>query len=109
MIITVTGFPGAGNSSVAQALAKKLGYKHYSGGDIRRKIAREHGITLAELNRIGETEPWTDVEVDDYIKNIARKEDNFILDSKIGNFLIPTSFKIFLTADVDTRAERVSG
>jgi len=107
MIITITGWPGSGNSSLARMLAKKLGYKHYSGGDMRRKLANERGISLPELNKIGEKESWTDIEVDNFLKELGKKEDNVVLDAKIGNYLIPHSFKIFLIADLDVRAKRV--
>ena len=108
MIITITGFPGSGNSTVAKQLAKKLGYKHYSAGDMRRQMAKEKGITLAELNKIGETESWTDIEADKRIEKLGLEEDNFVVDAKIGYHFIPNSFKIWLKADIKERAKRIS-
>lgn len=107
MIITITGLPGSGNSSLAKNLSRKLGYNNYSIGDLRKKMAIDRGMTLAELNNLGEKESWTDVEVDNYQKELGRKEDNFIMDAKIGYHFIPHSFKIYLTANLNVRAERI--
>jgi len=50
MIITIGGEPGSGKSTVANIVAQKLGYKHYSTGDLRGEIAMRHGLTIDELN-----------------------------------------------------------
>lgn len=107
MIVTITGFSGSGNSSIAKMLAEKLRYKHYSAGDMRRKMANDREMTLAELNKLGETESWTDIEADKLIENLGKEEDNFVMDAKIGYHFIPHSFKIYLKADLLTRAKRV--
>ena len=99
MQITVTGYPGSGNSTVAKLLAEKLGYKHYSAGDFRRQLAKDRGMTLHELNKIGETESWTDIEADKISEKIGQEENNFVMDAKIGFHFIPQSIKVFLKAD----------
>ncbi|MBU0471156.1 MAG: cytidylate kinase family protein [Nanoarchaeota archaeon] len=107
MKITVTGFPGSGNSTLARMLAKKLNHKFYSAGDMRKKMAIEKGMTIAEFNKLGETEDWTDKRVDEYLVRIGKKENDFVLDSKIADYLVPEAFKIFLKAKLEVRAERV--
>lgn len=108
MIITITGLPGSGNSTMAKMLAKELGYKHYSAGNMRRELATERGLTINELNKIGETESWTDVGVDNKLIAKGKSEDDFVLDAKIGEYLIPQAFKIFLKADLIVRAKRIT-
>jgi cytidylate kinase len=107
MIITISGLPGSGKSSVARLLAKRLKMKRYYMGEMRREIARKRGITLEELNRLGEKEEWTDKEVDDYQKELGKKEDNFIIEGRTSFFMIPDSVKIFLDVDIRTGAERI--
>lgn len=107
MIISISGQAGSGKSTISKLLAKRLGYKHYSGGDMRRKIARERGLTLAELNKLGETDETTDKEADNSIKKLGETEDNFVIDGRLAFHFIPHSFKILLKADLDTRAKRV--
>jgi len=106
MIITLNGKAGAGKSSVAKALAEKLGYNFYSAGDVRRKYAVDKGLTLAELNKQAETDPASDKLVDDYLKKISKTEDNLVIDSRLGFFFVPHSIKIFLDAELKVRAKR---
>ncbi len=107
MIITISGLPGSGKSSVAKLLAKRLKMKRYYMGEMRREIARKKGITLEDLNRLGENEEWTDKMVDDYQRELGKREDNFIIEGRTSFFLIPGSIKIFLDVDIRTGAERI--
>lgn len=106
MRITITGTPGSGKGTLAKALAEKLGLKRYSIGDMRRKMALKKGLSLAELNRLGEEERWTDEEVDSFLKRL-NEEDDVVVDARLGWFFIPRSFKIFLDADEEERARRM--
>jgi cytidylate kinase len=63
-IITISGDPGSGKSTIAQELAKKLKAKRIYVGEIRREIARKKGLTLAELNKYAEKHPETDVDIE---------------------------------------------
>jgi CMP/dCMP kinase len=104
MIITITGTPGSGKTSVAKELAKRLGYKFISTGDRMAKIAEENNTTLDELLSRGDQ---TDRLVDDYQKKLGETEDNIIVEGKIAWFLIPKSFKILVTCDENVGAERI--
>ena len=106
MIITISGPPGAGKTSAGKKLADRLNYKFYSMGDLRGSMARERGLSLEQLNRIGESEDWTDLEVDSYQKRLGEIEDNFVLDGNLGFYFIPHSLKIFIEADQRVAAER---
>ena len=107
MIITFGGRAGSGTSSVGRAIARKLGYKFYSAGDIRRKLARDKGITLAELNVQAKTDSSSDKLVDDEMKRMNEKEDNLVIDAWVGFHFFPDSLKVFLDADIAIRAERL--
>lgn len=107
-IITITGSPGSGKSTLAKLLAKTLGYQHYSIGDMRRKLAEDRGITLAELNRRSESgEEDTDTPVDEYQRTLGETEDNFVVDGRTGTICIPHSIKLFVDADETVRAHRL--
>lgn len=107
MIITISGMPGSGKSTVAKLLAKKLNYQHYSVGDLRGKMAVARGMTIEELNELGKREDWTDREPDEYQTKLGKTEDNFIIDSRLGFYFIPHSFKLFLDIDGHVAAERI--
>ena len=52
VIITVSGRPGSGKSTVAKSLAAKLNLDHVSAGDFMREMAAERNITVLELSAI---------------------------------------------------------
>jgi CMP/dCMP kinase len=107
LIISICGMPGSGKSTVAKLLCKKLKYKHYSAGDFRRMMAEKRGISIADLNKLGENESFTDNEVDDFQKELGKKQDNFVIDGRLSWHFIPHSLKVFLCGDLEIRAKRI--
>jgi cytidylate kinase len=107
MIITISGLPGSGKSSVGRELAKRLNYEFMSVGDLRGQMAIAKGLTLDELNKLGETEDWTDKEADEKQKEIGRTKDNLVMEGRLSWHFIPNSFKVLLTVDLPTSAKRI--
>ncbi len=107
MIITISGTPGAGKTIIGKNLAKKLNYKFYSMGDIRGMMAKERGMTIDQLNKVGEKEAFTDKDADDYQVKLGKTEDNFVIDGRLSYYFIPNSLKIYMTADEDMSAKRI--
>ncbi|HLD89381.1 MAG TPA: cytidylate kinase family protein [Candidatus Nanoarchaeia archaeon] len=106
MKITISGRAGSGKSTVAKIVAKKLKLRHYSMGDMQRQIAGEKGISMLELGKIEEKNPEFDEYIDDFQRNLGR-EDNFIVDSRLGFHFIPSSIKIFLDVSLKEGAHRI--
>jgi predicted cytidylate kinase len=107
MIITISGKPGAGKTTVGRMLAEELGYKFYSIGEFRGEIAQKLGLTIDELNKIGEKKFWTDKVADEFQKKIGETEDDVVVDGWIAFHFIPKSFKVFLDVDLKVAAHRV--
>ncbi len=106
--ITISGEAGSGKSTVVDSIANKLNIKRYSTGDYMRTMAAARGVTIIEINKIGETDQSIDKELDDWQKELEQKRDeSFVLDSRLGFHFIPSSIKIFLEADIHVRAERI--
>ncbi len=107
MIISIAGMAGAGKTTAAKLLAGKLGFPFYDMGMIRRKMALQHQMTLADYNTYGETHPETDTEVDEYQKKLGVEHDNFVIQGRISFHFIPHSFKVYLTVNEEEGARRV--
>lgn len=107
MIITLSGDPGSGKSTIAKMIANTLGYKNYYVGGMRRELAKKRGITLADFNKLGEKESFTDTEVDEWQKKLGRTDDNFIIEGRTSHFFIPHAIKIYLQTKEKVGAKRI--
>ena len=107
MIISLSGKPGSGKSTVAKRLAKVLGYQRYYIGGMRRQAAKEQGMTLAEFNKLGEQSDETDKVFDEYVAKLGREQDNFVIESRTAFHFIPHSLKIFLDVTPQEGAQRI--
>lgn len=88
-------------------LANHLGYPFYSVGDLRGKMAIERGMTIDELNRVGENDASTDTSVDDYQRELGKKETDFVIEGRLSWHFIPHSFKVMLLCDIPVAAQRI--
>jgi len=109
MIISFSGAQGSGKSTIAERLAKKLGWPRYYVGGLRREAAKKRGLTLSEYNKLGETDPETDLEVDKYQEKLGKEQDNFIIEGRTSWYFIPHSFKIYLDVEREAGAKRIFG
>ncbi len=106
MKIVISGSPASGKSSVGKLLAKRLGMRHYSMGDLQREIAKEKNLDIVELGRLESRDDSLDRMVDERQERIGAEEDGFVIDSWLGAKFIPDALRIFIDADVDVRAKR---
>lgn len=107
MIISISGAHGSGKSTLAKQLAGKLNWPHYYMGGLRREAAKKRGLSLGEYNKLGENDPKTDLEVDEYQHILGNTQDNFIIEGRTSWYFIPHSLKIYLDVNSDVSASRV--
>ncbi|MBI2145723.1 AAA family ATPase [Candidatus Woesearchaeota archaeon] len=111
MIITISGTPGSGKSTIASNLVKLLQAERIYVGGIRRELAREKGMTLEELNQYALTHPETDVDVDQQAAHQAREAalsgKTIIVEGRTQFHFLPDSVKIYIKVDFEEGARRI--
>lgn len=106
MIITVGGSPGSGSTTLAKKLASAYTLTHVYAGQIFRDMAREKGVSLAEFSRIAERDKTIDLKVDEQQKVLA--VDNTVVEGRITAYIVDADVKVWLSAPLPTRAQRVA-
>ena len=107
MIITISGAPGTGTTTLARGLAASLGLRWINSGEIFRRIAGEKNISVKEMNRLAEKGPEIDYQIDDAQKALAR-EGSGVFEGRLSGHLLPADMKVLLKADLRARAERIA-
>ena len=106
-IITITGRPGSGKSTIAKRLADSLNYEYFSAGDMVRRMAEERGLTLKEMNLTAEEQEEIDYQIDDYLKQMTIDGGELVVDARLGFHWMSQSFKIFLDVTEQIAARRI--
>ena len=138
IVITISGKPGAGSSTTAKLLAKKLGLDYYSPGrvfkDIGLGIVKEQyyypifkglcnkkQLTIPNMSAANDSQAVTSFwktplgkskelhNVLDELSNKLAEKGNVIIDGKLALKLVKKSdLRVWLTASQRIRAERTS-
>lgn len=107
MIITISGAPGTGTTTLARGLSSALGTRWINSGELFRKIASEKNLSVKDLNRLAERGPEIDYLVDDAQKAMAR-EGSGVFEGRLSGHLLPADLRIMLKASIRVRAERIA-
>ena len=110
VVITISGTPGSGKSTVAELLRNKTGMKYVYSGMLFRSFAEEYNMSLDEFGKYCEKNCGVDKKLDSRQVEILKKGD-VILEGRLSGWLahknnIP-ALKIAITADLDIRAGRI--
>ena len=105
--ISLAGDLGSGKSTVGDVLAKKYSMEKVSIGVMLRDLATEYGMDITAFNKYMETHPEIDNELDNKLKSYENKDGNFLFDSRLAWNFVPSSFSVYMQADIKTSAERI--
>lgn len=105
-IITISGDPSSGKGTVTNLLQKELGYEIYRNGQYFRKLAKDKNMSVTEFNIYVESHPEIDIEIERSAEKYAKEHDNLIIDARLGFFVVPDSFKVYLKVELNEAARR---
>jgi len=108
MIITVSGPPGSGKSTLSKTIVDHFGLTLISSGDVFRTMAEEVGVSLEEFGKIAESDPDIDKEIDRRQMELSKQAGNFLFEGRLSGWFIEADLKIMLKTDVEVRARRIS-
>jgi cytidylate kinase len=111
-LITISGEPGSGTTTIAKLLSEKTGLRLAYIGETFRQLAKEHGMNLQVFSKYAETHPEIDLELDK--RQVQNAQDgNVILEGRLSGWLVKkngiSGFSVLLIAALDTRIKRVMG
>jgi CMP/dCMP kinase len=104
MIITVGGQAASGKTTLAKALAQRLGFKHVSAGRVMREMAAEKGMPLTDFSKYAEAHPEVDREIDERQKLHAKGD--CVVDGRLSRYFLSPDLSIWLVAPVEVRGAR---
>jgi predicted cytidylate kinase len=111
MLVTISGLPGSGTSTVARSVASALGFERLDGGTVFRALAAEHGMSLAEFGAHAEADPAVDFELDARLADWAATGD-VVLESRLAGWIATNedlaALRVWIAGDEQERARRVA-
>jgi cytidylate kinase len=107
--VAVNGDLGSGKSTVSTLLARELGVRRISVGDLYREMAQQRGLTALELNLHAELDDKIDHYVDRLQHDIAMSGETLVVDSRLAWHFFHDALKVHLITDPAVAAQRVLG
>jgi cytidylate kinase len=111
VLITISGLPGSGKTTVARLVAAALDLEHVYAGDIFRKQAEAARLSLEEYARRAETDHSIDRALDEQMRRRAKQGDA-VLEGRLAAFVVDEAglpaLRVFLSAPEAVRAARIT-
>lgn len=111
MLVTISGLPGSGTTTVSRLVADALGLHRVPGGEVFRQMAAEAGMTLPEFGAHAQGHPEIDRELDDRLEASA-VEGGCVIESRLAGWLATRSdlpaLRVWVDCDDRVRAARVA-
>lgn len=106
--VTIFGLAGTGTTTLGKLLAEQLGCQFVSTGNIFRQKASELGLSLYEFELLCNADSEHDKAIDRATEKLGKENDNFVLESRLGWYFVPDSFKVKIICSNQVRIKRVA-
>ena len=111
-IITVSGLPGSGTSTLCRELGVRLQWNLMNAGDVFRQMAEQMGISLQELGRLAESDDDIDTELDKRMIIGAQESEGVIIEGRVTGWMASrhrlSAYRVWVDAPQEVRASRVA-
>ena len=111
MLVTISGLPGSGTTTVSRLVADSLGLERVPGGEVFRQLADEAGMSLAEFGAFAQDHPEIDIELDRRLTERARA-GGCVVESRLAGWNSTRAglraLRVWIDCDEAIRAERVA-
>lgn len=113
-LVTISGLPGSGTSTLSKALAAHTGWVYLNTGQVFRQMAQEAGVSLQQFGERAEAEADIDRQLDKRMVELAAEAaSGCVLEGRLMGWMVlrrkVEALKVWVHADIKTRASRVSG
>ncbi|WP_319461175.1 AAA family ATPase [Micromonospora sp. RTP1Z1] len=105
--IVFNGDLGSGKSTVSVEIAKRLGLRRVSVGDLYRQMAQERQMTALQLNLHAELDHAVDGYVDQLQRDIAASGESLVMDSRLAWHFFTDALKVHMITEPTEAARRV--
>ena len=105
--IVLNGDLGSGKSTVSIEIAKRLGLRRISVGDLYREMAQQRQMTALQLNLHAELDQAVDGYVDQLQQNIADSGEPLVVDSRLAWHFFRDALKVHMITEPTEAARRV--
>lgn len=106
-IISISGNIAGGKSEICSILADMLCMQVYAASQSFRALSREYNMSLVDFNEYIKEKPEIDKKVEEKTAEYARLNNKIILDARLGWYVVPESFKVYIKADIDVASKRL--
>jgi predicted cytidylate kinase len=111
VLITISGLPGAGTTTVSRLVAEALELERVPGGEVFRELAMEAGMSLADFGAYAVDHPEIDVELDRRLELRARR-GGCVIESRLAGWVATLAglpaLRVWIDCDADVSAARVA-
>ena len=107
--VVFNGDLGGGKTTVSVSLARRLGLRRISIGDLYREMAAQRDMTALEFNLHAELDDKIDHYIDQLQHDIAASGERLVVDSRLAWHFFTGALKVHLITDPVVAARRVLG
>jgi predicted cytidylate kinase len=105
--ITLSGTLGSGKSTVGKELARRLGVRYVSTGQIFRQLGHISNLDALQTNLEAEANRALDDQVDDKVRELNKTTPDFVIDSRMAWHFVEAALRVFLSVTPETAAQRI--